>query len=395
MVRLPKLMISLVALAASAATGRVVDTTNSYKLEVRFDPANGDLAVQGTLNIVADRPLPSGKLLLNDALRVSRFEVNGAPARVEPGYLLNGEKVPGGQALMLPANLLEKRGQRAKVHFSYDGRLTTDRIHVGRGVVSPRWTELTLESFWYPILFEEPLLRSTINLRVPEQYEVIAPGLVQKLGPGNWRLDPQAVVSGRITFALSNTWHVERRGLGGLVAALYSAKAEPRSNEILDAVAGAHAHFRIMFGEPRTTKRRITILLANADVGLKYPNQAFATGGDFIVMSNGEAQAQLDTLHHEVAHLWWSGGQPGSPDELLSESVSEYLALRFGEVRWGKDWLRSRRAAMARRSEALKPRSSTSMTLAFRLGSRYSTIVDLTHCGCFTTGLVRLRWISC
>jgi hypothetical protein len=308
--------------------------------------------VEGTMDVVADRRTESLNLLLNDALRVRSFRMGGRQARVEPTYTFGGQQVPGGQAIVVPLAKALEQGDRVRLQFRYDGHLTTDRIHVGRGGVSPAWTELTLESFWYPVLLDEPLLRSELILELPEQYEVIGPGSAERLRPGRWRLDPQAIVStNRITFAASNRWHVEQRELGSnLVAALHTVQPEPRSGEILGSVQGAHAFFSRLFGAPRSSKKRITIVLANQEVGLKYSNQAFATAGDFIVMSTGEPQGQIDTLHHEVAHLWWSDGRPGTPDEFLSESVSEYLALRFGHVRWGAEWLSKRRAEMATRS---------------------------------------------
>jgi hypothetical protein len=162
-------------------------------------------------------------------------------------------------------------------------------------------------------------------------------------------------VAGRITLALSDRWHVERRMLKpGLQAALYTIKPEPRAGEILDSVTGAFAAYTGLFGPPRTQKERITLLYPNAEIGVKYPNQAFATGGDFIVMSKGEVKGQLETLQHEIAHLWWSRGRPGTADEFLSESISEYLANRRGGEMFGSRWLADRRAAMAKRSAAIQ-----------------------------------------
>jgi hypothetical protein len=306
------------------------------------------------MEVVADQRKDSLKLLLNDALKVQSFTYQGRDALIEPTYVLDGQTVPGAQSIVVPLPLPLDQGQRAQLSFRYEGRLTTDRIHVGRGVVSPGWTELTLEAFWYPILLDEALIRSELILNVPERYQVVGPGSVERLGPGRWRLDPRAVV-GRLTFALSDSWRIQERALGpGLKAVLHTIRVEPRSSEILGAVGSAHAYFTRLFGQPRSGKSRITLLLANADIGVKYPNQAFATAGDFIVMSNGNPDGQIDTLHHEVAHLWWSKGQPGTPDEFLSESVSEYLALRQGEATWGAEWLARRRTSMAKRSAEIQ-----------------------------------------
>lgn len=340
------------ALIGSAADAAVSDDfANTYRLEAHFEPSTGDLAVSGTLDVVADRPSTELRLLLNDALHVRSFTHEGTPAHLEPTFNLNSKMVPGAQAIVVPFRSTLQKGDKARLTFRYDGQLTTDRIRVGRGVVSPAWSELTLEAFWYPILLDEPLLRSELILNLPPEYRVLGPGKVKRIAPGRWLLDPQVVVSGRITFAASRQWHVEEQRLSGkLVAALYTAVPEPRSREILGAVAGAYRFYSDLFGPAQSPKTRITLLLANANVGLKYPNQAFATAGDFIVMSKGDPQGQLDTLHHEVAHLWWSAGRPGTADEFLSESVSEYLATRYGGERWGAEWLIKRRAGMAARS---------------------------------------------
>jgi hypothetical protein len=88
----------------------------------------------------------------------------------------------------------------------------------------------------------------------------------------------------------------------------------------------------------------------------QHPNQAYSTGGDFIALDTSAPLTQQDTLHHEVAHLWWSAGRPGTPDEFMSESVSEYLALRRGEQVWGAEWLSRRRAGVDRDSAAIEAR---------------------------------------
>lgn len=344
-----------VALAYPVIASPPKDSSNAYRLQAAFDPETGELQVQGTLEVVTDRRTERLRLLLNDALTVQSFEADGLRAILEPSVQIGGEIVPGLQGIIIPHPRPLEAGERVHMRFAYKGRLTTKDIKVGRGVVGPGWTELTFESFWYPIFFEEQLIRSELILTVPERYQVAGPGLTEQLAPGRWRLDPQAVVLGRITFALSDSWLVEKRTLRpGLDAALHTIKPEPRAPEILSSVSEAYQYLEGLFGSPRTAKKRITLLYPNADIGIVSPNQAFATAGDFIVMSaQGEADGQLETLKHEVAHLWWSRGRPGTADEFLSESISEYLANRLGRVKFGDDWLIRRRAGMAKRSAAI------------------------------------------
>lgn len=187
--------IAAVSLAGTNTPAAAPDLSNPYRLEARFDPATGALSVQGTMDVVADRRTESLRLLLNDSLRVRSFTADGISAKVEPTFRIGGEVVPGAQAIVVPLIKPLERGERLKMSFAYDGRLTTENIKVGRGVVSPGWTEMTLEAFWYPILYEEQLIRSELLLTVPDRYDVAGPGLVERIAPGRWRLDPQTNVA--------------------------------------------------------------------------------------------------------------------------------------------------------------------------------------------------------
>ncbi len=308
------------------------------------------------MEIVADEPTGRVELLLNNALEFRRFEASdGASPKVERGITISGQALPKTQRVDLQLAKPLVKGERLRLTFAYAGRLTTSDIEIGRGVVSPGWSELTLEALWYPVWLKEPIVRSVVNLELPEAYEVVGPGEAVRTAAGRWRLDPKGPISGRITFAASNDWRVESLRLNPkLEAALHTVTPEPRGKTILEAVGGAYADYERLFGPPRADKSKITLLLANADIGLKYPNQAYSTGGDFIVLSSGSPESQQDTLHHEVAHLWWSAGRPGTPDEFMSESVSEYLALRRGEAVWGGEWLAKRRRDAAKASAEVK-----------------------------------------
>jgi hypothetical protein len=139
--------------AANAAT----DNSNAYRLEAQFDPVTGALSVKGTLDVVADRRTESIRLLLNDALTVRSFKAGGNSAKVEPIAKIGAETVPGAQGIIVPLTKPLEAGERLRMRFAYDGRLTTENIKVGRGVVSPGWTELTYESFWYPLFLRNSL----------------------------------------------------------------------------------------------------------------------------------------------------------------------------------------------------------------------------------------------
>lgn len=341
--------------AAQKPAARVApapDLSDRYSLNARFDPATGDLRVDGVMTIVADAPTQSVELLLNRALKIDRIDCGkGCRVVIEDDIDLDGQKLPRTQRIRLSPAAALRKGDRLSVSMRYAGRLTTDDIEFGRGIVTPGWTEMSMDVLWYPVWLRDPVIRSEVLLSIPAKYDVAAPGRADRIGPGRWRLSPGVPVSGRITFAASDSWIVREQPIGkGLKARLYTVVEEPRAAEILSRVGGAYGLFQSMLGDPKTSRTSIKVLWANRDPGLKYPRQAYSTGGDFIVLDESKPDVQMDTLHHEVAHLWFSSGRPGTPDEFLSESLSEYLAMRRGEQVWGAEWLRARRAGAAERS---------------------------------------------
>ncbi|MGE6696830.1 hypothetical protein ACQKH5_04005 [Hyphomonas sp. NPDC076900] len=357
------------------ATAAAEDLSNQYDLAARFDPASGAISAHGTFTVVADGDVAEIRLLLNSGVTISQFTFGGGEAaRIEPVAMFGGEVLEKTQAIIVTPERPLQKGDRLEMAFAYDGHITTDDIFIGRGVVSPGWTEMTLETLWYPVWLEEALVRSQLTLEVPEAYEVAGPGKAVQTAPGRWTLDPGGPVGGRITFAMSDSWVMETRELGsGLSARLYSVVPEPKADDILGTVGDAYSYYAGMFGPPRTDKSAITLLYPNIDPGLVYPNQAYATAGDFIVMNLSDLAVQLDTLNHEVAHLWWSAGQPGTADEFLSESFAEYLAMRRGEAAWGKDWLATRRAAL---DEAAAEAEGSILTLNGFGAARHSLLYE-------------------
>jgi hypothetical protein len=347
---------AVAALCGPAAVAAPQDLSNRYRLEARFDPADGALAVEGTMVIVADRRTESIELLLNAGVDVRRFTYGqGRQAQVEKSITLQGHPLPRTQRLRLPLERPLEKGERLEIRFAYDGRLTTEDIEIGRGVVSPRWTEMTFEALWYPVWLEEPIVRSEVTLITPERYQVVGPGRTQRLGKGRWRLDPGTPISGRITFALSDSWVTARRPLGGkLSAALHTVKPEPRAESILEAVGGAYGLLRGAVRGAAHAEVGLHPALRQRRRGAEVPEPGLFHGRGFHRHGQLEPQLQQDTLHHEVAHLWWSAGRPGTPDEFMSESVSEYLSIRRGEQVWGADWLKERRAKLAERSAKIE-----------------------------------------
>lgn len=332
--------------------GAEPDFTNEYDLVVSLDPGTGALTTSGTMTIVADQPTSRIDLLLNNKLRVDELRCKPACRfKVAHKTKLDSIVLASTQQLRLTPETALDTGEEMRVWFSYSGVLATENIEFGRGIVSTGWTELSIGALWYPVWLDEPMVRSRLTVRLPDGYNFNAPGQISRSGNGDWEAIVTTPGISRVTFAASNNWVMRERQIDPKrKAILYTAAPTERSEDILNAVAEAYAWYRSALGEPTAIATDLRILYANELTSLRYPREAYATGGSFIVLDESSPEVQRDTIHHEVAHLWFSAGRPGSPDEFLSESLAEYLAMREGGRVWGQDWLTRDRRSTALRS---------------------------------------------
>lgn len=341
--------------ADDAGTARH-DLTNEYDLHVRLDPGTGVLSASGTMTIVADAPTTHVDLLLNKALRVADLScIPACRMEVLQDATIGGAVLVRTQRLRLTPSSALAIGDRLRISFRYAGTIRDADIEVGRGIITPAWSELSLGALWYPVWFDEPMVRSRVTVRLPEGYQFTAPGQVSRLPSGEWRAVVESPGITRVSFAAAKGWAVQERPIDrGRTALLYTPVPEPRGDAILAAVSDAYGFYRSVLGRPKGIETDLRVLYANQVGGLKYPREAYATGGSFIVLDESRPEVQRDTIHHEVAHLWFSAGRPGTPDEFLSESVAEYLAMRQGERVWGAEWIADKRRATAERSARVR-----------------------------------------
>ena len=330
--------------AASDRTTAPDDLANVYALSVDVDPAAQRVDVRGTIEVAADGPVERAAFLLNGGLEVAAFRPD-VPATVETerGVVVGTYEMPSTQRLTVLFDEPLARGDRVTIEVAYAGPIRDGSIEWGRGLVSEGWVELSLGSLWYPSWSDERALRWRLSVGVPEGYDVIGPGRVARGADGRWAVAPDGPVQGRISFAASPAFDVATRSLGGdLDASLYTAGPEPRAGEILATARDAYQYYARLLGPPRGGATRLTVAYAHEGVGVTRPGNAFATAGDYIVLGVSPPLQQAKLLAHEVAHFWWLSGESGTPDEFMTESLAEYVSLRYGQSVWGEGWLAER-----------------------------------------------------
>ncbi|APE27903.1 hypothetical protein [Aurantiacibacter gangjinensis] len=355
--------LALVTLAACSATQTDTprlapqpgETANIYNLEVDVTPASKHIAVRGTIEIVADAPAAEAAFMLNDGVLIERFEPN-VPASIEQesGIMLGTYEMPNTQRITLRFVEPLEAGQRVSIDVVYAGYIRDESIEWGRGLISEDWVELSLGTLWYPFWRDESELRSRIAVRVPDDFRVIGPGQVERDGEGRWIVDPGKPILGRITFAASPAYTVTSRQVTDAMRAdLYTLGDEPRAGALLDRASDTYRYYTALLGEPRVSPSTLTMLHANEEVGVTRPQMAYATGGDYFTIGTGSAEEQAFLIAHEVAHFWWISGAAGTPDEFMTESIAEFVALRYGQTVWGDDWLTAKLDRASRISESI------------------------------------------
>jgi hypothetical protein len=228
--------------------------------------------------VVADTARAAVSLLLNGALTVPAIEGSDvAGVTVTRGTHVGRLRLPTTQRVDVRLARPLARGDTTILRLAHAGRLdATAAFEWGRSLVSARWTELSVGALWDRVLLDVPEVTARVRLTVPAEHRVAAPGTVRQLGAGRWELTMTRAERQRVTVA-------------------------------------AYAAMARWYGPPAGADTDLTILLPNDSLGLHDPTEAYAPGATLIALSTQpDETVWLDTLHHELCHLWWTAGRPGA-----------------------------------------------------------------------------------
>lgn len=271
-------------------------------------------------------------------------------ANADPGFLL-GQRFDADVATSAPANVTfatadepvpeinvitidldEPATRPVEITFRYHGPLNQDHEGVYTTATEDQ-IELRLDMMWLPI-FKDINLLFTADATfkgVPEDFVAVSQGeLVQ---------DGDTVRVSRRMADLDIPF-VATRGLSkvtGPGVEIYAADFDWIITDIMrrHAIASA-AWFQEWFGPLPNGDVRVVILPAASG--------GYARRGYIVTGEAREEVAQVEEIPeygparhiaHEFAHAWWSSADTLTEHRWLSESVAEYLALRYVEHAFG------------------------------------------------------------
>lgn len=316
-----------------------------YTLEATFGPNH-------TLDAVVRARLPAEIVNADPGFLLGqRFEVEvetSAPAKVI--YDTANEPVP--ELNVITIDLDKPATEPVAITFRYHGPLNQDYEGVYTTATDGQ-IELRLDMMWFPI-FKEINLQFAVDATfrgVPEDFVAVSQGEFVQDG-GTVRVS-RSMVDLDIPF-------VATRGLSKVTGAgveIYAADFDWIVIDIMrrHAIASA-AWFQEWFGPLPSGDVRVVILPKGSG--------GYARRGYIVTSEGREEAAQLEEIPeygparhiaHEFAHAWWSPADTLTEHRWLSESVAEYLSLRYVEHAFGLPAAHDLLERKRERAEAAQP----------------------------------------
>lgn len=300
-----------------------------FDVHAQFDATNGDFKADVTVTLPPEE-LKDPAFLFGGEVTIDHVDVgNGATSRVDPV----DKPLPGLKLVTLQFKQPPTRA--VKVRFRYHGSVNAEREEPA---FTPSGVELRLEHFWLPIRRDLGLF-FTVRAKLeglPEGVTVVA--------QNNYRQHGTTLTVDRTT--PDNDLPVAGvRGMTKQVTAdmeFYSAAPnDPLVMHIYKHAQGSAEFFHRKFG-PLPAPLRVVVL--PRQTGSAYARRHWIAISSFPIGAPTplfDPQIVARTIAHEIYHSWLPSPEGGGENHWIAESTAEYSALRYLEVAFGKQEMRS------------------------------------------------------
>ncbi|AMW06280.1 hypothetical protein GEMMAAP_18835 [Gemmatimonas phototrophica] len=293
----------------------------TYRGAVQLDPSSGALSSRWALHLTR-HAADSVVLLFNSGfgtLRVTgddvvRFTVDTARGLRRLHVALRSSPTPRDVRLDVVA----------------DGTLQLDDD--GINSVSTSYTELSLDSFWFPVLDGFPDITGELQLTLPASLEIVASGTVLRAASARRGWRTTSITS---TVPLPDFAFVAAKSLAIVSATRARAVTSTADTSLVRALLNVTtdcADYLVSRYGAGQTMPAVTIVLPPR-IGPGYARK------HYIVVPVGEwqgaaseaaarAERQTSFVCHELAHYWSSGAVANGPENWLNEGFAEFVSGR-------------------------------------------------------------------
>ena len=292
-----------------------------YDVTATLNTARGSLSADVTITMPWPEVQGEIAFLLGDSYSIASAETGpGAAVEVVP----TREPFPGLQKISVRPN--GAPGATLRLRIRYTGLLWALPGELPINRVTPDAIELGLDSMWLPVRTGFPKFTVSADIGgVPAGLVAVAPGTIKRTG-GHILIRRE---TGDPDLAFVAIRGLKRQSSGGFE--LYSSDGSPDAASVYRRQGAAAMKFlEAWFG--RMPGRPARVVLVH-----RARNSGYARNG-YVVIVEGGAVEQKDSgkyIAHEFAHAWWAPVDPTTENRWLSESIAEYVALRYIENAFG------------------------------------------------------------
>lgn len=290
----------------------------AYTVTATVDPSNGSLRVAADVLIPSANVKTTMEFALGSTYRIESVHAGpDADVEVVPTKLDEGQ-----QRIIIHCGTPHRSDVRLDVQYG-GPLLILSKPPINS--VTPDLIELTFDSYWLP----SPLPSANFTVRaditgVPPDMIVVANGSVRR-SRGDVRITR---LTGDLDLALVGARGLQRKTEGAFE--LYACDVSSQTAQIyMRQGAGAVAFLEHWFGLLPRRPVRVVVVRRERRSGYSRPGYIVVTehpAGDPL-----QESAAAKFIAHELAHEWWSCPpcDPRTEDRWLSESMAEYVALRY------------------------------------------------------------------
>ena len=290
-----------------------------YDGSVAIDPQSRHLTARWSIRFVADSvTTDSVVFLLNPGVAI---------ARVSGRNVVSYATRPRDDEQAVTVTLMPPLapGSEGRIDFEYAGVpvFGSDSING----IAPRWVELGLDSFWFPLFADfSKRISAHVHIALPSDWAAVASGNVRHDGKSMVLASGVPLID--IAFAASPVFH---RADAPNVSVYWVRADSATVTRVLRVSESCRQYLNERYGSADSLPA-VRLVLAPRT------GPAYARRNYIVLTDAASAPAPIlgGYICHELAHFWSIAANASGPENWLNEGMAEYVSSRYVRTSFGQ-----------------------------------------------------------